>query len=179
VWKCANCGGIIDDKYVRCWRCLAPKAKNMPRSAPPVVSDTDQPLDVNQKSDGTVPEDGAVDERHLGEYLDERVDRVEGEAEYEDVSDDEDDTEDTVEPERYPVLQTISSICRVIGWISVIIGVIGVVTGLLNIVGGRITGYLTMIASLGIGAIASILLFAFAELIKLLTDIEYNTRKNQ
>jgi len=78
----------------------------------------------------------------------------------------------------YPVLLTISMICKVIGIVIVIVAVIGIFGGisLLNTSDDALLGVILIVSSLLSGLLFSVPFFAFAELIKVFVRIEFNTR---
>jgi hypothetical protein len=79
----------------------------------------------------------------------------------------------------YPVLLTISMICKVIGIVIAIFAIIGIFSGisLLNSYDGAQLGGILIVASLLIGLLFSVSFFASSELIKVFVRIEFNTRK--
>jgi hypothetical protein len=81
----------------------------------------------------------------------------------------------------YPGLSTISIIFKVIGIVIILFAVIGLIYGLLLLDGygdERLVGVYLIISALVSGLLFSVTFFAFAELIKLLVRIEFNTRKD-
>ncbi len=81
----------------------------------------------------------------------------------------------------YPGLSTISIIFKVIGIVTIVSASIGFFYGLSLVYGygeEKQIGIYLIISSLVSGLLFSIPFFAFAELIKLLVRIEFNTRKD-
>jgi hypothetical protein len=76
---------------------------------------------------------------------------------------------------RYPALQTIAGIFRILAWLVVVFSVIGIIFGFINIktIG---LGVSLLLGSLIGGAVSFFTLFAVAEAIEVLIDIEENTR---
>ena len=79
----------------------------------------------------------------------------------------------------YPVLLTISMICKVIGIAIVFFSIIGFIYGiiLLNSDDTNMIGVILIFSTLLSGLLFSVPFFAFAELIKVFVRIEFNTRK--
>ena len=80
----------------------------------------------------------------------------------------------------YPVLLTVSLICKVIGIVFIVFAVIGFFYGisLLNESDKMMLGVILIVSSLLSGLLFSIPFFAFPELIKVFVRIEFNTRSS-
>lgn len=76
--------------------------------------------------------------------------------------------------QRYPALQTIAGICKILAYLNAISAVVG---GFYFVATSGITGIFILISSLFLGAIAFVILYAISELIHVFIDIEENTRK--
>jgi len=74
---------------------------------------------------------------------------------------------------RYPALLTISKIIEIFAWILAIFTLLAFVYTLSKDVGGD-----AVLAILPIGGLFALFHFAIAEIIKVIIDIEYNTRNN-
>lgn len=76
---------------------------------------------------------------------------------------------------KYPVLQTLSGMISIIAWLIAVLTVIIALALLRNSDGDG--SWILPVGTLAIGAIFSISLFAYSEIIKVFVDIEENTRQ--
>ncbi len=74
---------------------------------------------------------------------------------------------------RYPALLTISKITGIFGWITAVITGIAFFSSFF-----RDYGVFAVFGILPIGGLFALFYFASAEIIKVIIDIEYNTRNN-
>jgi hypothetical protein len=80
---------------------------------------------------------------------------------------------------RYPALLTISKILEIFGWILAIFTLIYVLVQLAFVYTlSKDLGGFAVLGILPIGGLFALFHFALAEIIKVIIDIEYNTRNN-
>jgi hypothetical protein len=77
---------------------------------------------------------------------------------------------------RYPALRTIAGIFSVFAWI---IGIVAVIAAIISGSKGGEWGLMIALPAIVIGALIVLILLATAESIKVIIDIEENTRKNR
>ncbi|MHB8278478.1 MAG: hypothetical protein ACYDIA_12600 [Candidatus Humimicrobiaceae bacterium] len=79
---------------------------------------------------------------------------------------------------RYPALQLIAGIYRILAWLVVVLGVIGVIFGFVNLRDKATIGLgvSLILGSLIGGAISCVTLYAASEATEVFIDIEENTR---
>lgn len=155
MWKCKKCGERIEDNFEACWKCGTGKD-----GAPPL----DQKVFEQQRESQAFLEKQEIfeEQERESEVLEEQEITIETKAKGKKT--------------RYPALQTIAGMFRILAWFVVILGVIGIIFGFISLGGNKATGITLLLGSLVGGVIGCASLYAASELIEVFIDIEENTR---
>ncbi len=148
MWKCAKCGEQIEDGFQACWKCGSGKNGTPPLDQQAFTEQKDQQVFTQQKDQQAFMQQK--------EMLKTEVQR---------------------QQLRYPALGVIAGVYRLLAWFVAIFATIGVLVGLGNLGGYRASfGIPLLFTSVIGGSIGFVTLLAASEGIKVLIDIEENTR---